>query len=163
MKDGEFARLRMRLIQEAVLPPQSIHGPGHWGRVEAIGLRLAGATGADVLVVRLFSLFHDCRRENESLDPDHGPRGAARARELCGVAFELDDERLGLLCEACEGHTAGKTSADPTIGTCWDSDRLDLPRVGIIPRPNLLSTPAARDRVMIRWATGLSRPEWRGL
>jgi uncharacterized protein len=162
MVDKEFARLRVRLIQEAVLPPQSVHGPAHWNRVKEIGLRLAKSSGADPLVVRLFSIFHDCRRESNSADPGHGPRGAARARELCGVAFELDEERLRLLCEACEGHTSGDRHPDPTIGTCWDSDRLDLPRVGIIPVPHLLSTRAARDPKMIKWATQLSRPGWKG-
>jgi hypothetical protein len=34
-------------------------------------------------------------------------------------------------------------SADGTIGTCWDADRLDLPRVGIWPSAALLSTDAA--------------------
>jgi uncharacterized protein len=149
-------------MHEAQLPLHSVHGPGHWTRVEEIGLRLARSTGADTLVVRLFSIFHDCRRKSDSVDPEHGPRGAARARELCGVAFELGDERLAQLCEACEAHTDGKKSSDPTIGTCWDADRLDLPRVGIIPEPGRLSTRAARKRKMIQWAIGLSRPGWKG-
>ncbi|MCA9790206.1 MAG: hypothetical protein KC910_00365 [Candidatus Eremiobacteraeota bacterium] len=33
---------------------------------------------------------------------------------------------------------------DPTIATCWDSDRLDLDRVGVDPDPAFLSTAAAR-------------------
>lgn len=153
--------LRQQLLQELLLRPQSIHGPAHWARVEQIGRRLSAQSGADLLVVRLFALFHDCRRETDGEDPDHGRRGAERARELWGGLFQASDEQLRLLCEACEGHTDGCTSTEPTIGACWDADRLDLPRVGIIPESRLLSTHAAREHPMIQWATGLSRPEWR--
>ena len=45
---------------------------------------------------------------------------------------------------ASNGHTGGGLSKDPTIGTCWDADRLDLPRVGVIPTPDFLSTAAAK-------------------
>ena len=31
----------------------------------------------------------------------------------------------------------------PTVGTCWDADRLHLPRVSITPDPVLLSTQTA--------------------
>ena len=31
----------------------------------------------------------------------------------------------------------------PTVGTCWDADRLHLPRVSIVPDPALLSTQTA--------------------
>lgn len=65
--------------------------------------RLAPAqlNGADETVVRLFAVFHDAERENES------------------------DE--------------------PTIGTCWDADRMDLPRVGIQPDPQKMSTQEGHD------------------
>jgi uncharacterized protein len=156
MDEQEFKRLRWQLCDECLLGAHSIHGPPHWARVEQFGLRLCETTGADRLVVRLFSIFHDCRRESDGLDPDHGSRGAEQARRLRGTLFELDDERFALLCEACGHHTDGKISTDPTIGTCWDADRLDLPRVGIIPDPKMLSTPAARERAMIEWAMDLS-------
>ena len=35
---------------------------------------------------------------------------------------------------------------------CWDADRLDLGRVGYMPHPSRLCTPAARDAELIRWA-----------
>ena len=34
----------------------------------------------------------------------------------------------------------GCVHADPTIGTCWDADRLDLWRVGITPHARFLRT-----------------------
>ena len=37
---------------------------------------------------------------------------------------------------------------------CWDSDRLDLPRIfGVRVRPEWLGTPAARDPATVTWAT----------
>jgi len=64
------------------LPCDGAHGLTHWGRVMENGRRLAEITGADVRVVELFALFHDCRRVNEGTDPGHGRRGAAHARTL---------------------------------------------------------------------------------
>ena len=119
----------------------SLHGPDHWQRVERNGLEIARHdAAADVLVVRLFSVLHDSCRHNESHDPEHGARAAAWARELQGRHFWLDDDALEILCEACVWHDKGKTSDHPTIGACWDADRLDLPRVGITPLPRYMST-----------------------
>ncbi len=51
-------------------------------------------------------------------------------------------------------HTDGLTEANVTIQVCWDADRLDLGRVGIIPAPNKLCTPAAKKPKMLKWADG---------
>jgi uncharacterized protein len=118
----------------------SVHGPDHWRRVERNGCVLTSRTGANVKVVRLFSLFHDSQRENEGWDPDHGKRGAEFARSLRGSAFDLTDEEFDLLHDACVWHTESHHHDDPTIGTCWDADRLDLGRVGMIPDPAFMST-----------------------
>ena len=114
-----------------------IHGESHWQRVAAAGLTLLPETpGADPALVFLFALFHDSMRLNDSYDPEHGPRGAALARELRGEAFDLEDAEMGLLAFACEEHTNGGIGPDPTVGVCWDADRLNLWRVGIIPDPD---------------------------
>ncbi|CAN5629854.1 hypothetical protein BH09VER1_BH09VER1_14730 [soil metagenome] len=118
----------------------SIHGPAHWRRVEQNGLLLAERTGADVTVVKLFAVFHDSRRLNEGTDEGHGARGAIYAAEVRGTLFSLDDARFALLREACIGHTDELHSDNATIGTCWDADRLDLGRVGIIPDGAYMST-----------------------
>ena len=39
------------------------HGLEHWHQVEFNGLLLASKTGADITVVRLFALFHDCMKQ----------------------------------------------------------------------------------------------------
>jgi uncharacterized protein len=125
------------------LGPSSLHGSDHWQRVERNALDLAPHTpGVDVLIVRLFAVLHDSNRHNESWDPEHGARAADWARELNESAklFRLDDARLDLLCDAMARHDKGQVSDDPTIGTCWDADRLDLPRVGIRPATRFMST-----------------------
>lgn len=134
-----------------------IHGRAHWERVRENGLRLAGLTGARADVVELFAYFHDACRQNDSHDPEHGARGADLALGLAGSLFDLDPEGLTLLVEACTDHTRGDTIAEITVATCWDADRLDLARVGKIPRPDRLSTEAARDPVIIAWACSRSR------
>jgi len=126
------------------LRKHSVHGPDHWRRVERNGLFLSSRTGADVIVVRLFAIFHDSRRLNEHTDPDHGKRGADYAASLRNEAFSLDDARFALLTEACIGHTDEQYHSNPTIGTCWDADRLDLGPVGIIPDPVFMSTEFGR-------------------
>jgi uncharacterized protein len=60
--------------------------------------------------------------------------------------LDLDRERLVLFEHAIRHHTAGLTSADPTIGTIWNADRLDLGRVGMRPRERFISTWAGRRR-----------------
>jgi uncharacterized protein len=140
----DFERLWRIVADQFQLPIDSDHGPEHWKRVEQNGLLIAKETGADVAVVRLFALFHDSKRENEFADPDHGKRGAAYARELRGTYFQITDEQFDLLEFACIWHTASTHNSDPTIATCWDADRLDLGRVGIIPDPKFMNTDLGR-------------------
>lgn len=107
-------------------------------------MRLCRRTSADELVVRLFAWFHDSRRENDGTDPDHGRRGAKFAQELRGTYFDIEDSAFDKLAFACIWHTAERFSSDVTIGTCWDADRLDLGRVGIIPSAYFMSTDFGR-------------------
>ena len=141
---ARFAGLWAVAESEFRLGANSVHGPDHWRRVEQNATLLAAETGADLLVVCLFAVLHDARRQGESTDAGHGPRAAAWAGELRGEYFELDDDRFELLVYACAWHDAGQVSSDPTVGTCWDADRLDLPRVGITPDPALMSTEFGR-------------------
>ncbi len=124
-----------------------IHGELHWRTVGANGLWLAESLDrADTHVIFLFALLHDSMRLNDSVDPQHGPRAAAFAGELHAERFlPITAAQLELLQHACFEHTNGKVSSDPTIGACWDADRLDLPRVGVTPRRELFSTSAERD------------------
>ncbi len=143
-----------QILEDYALPWHGTHGVSHWARVLENGLRLAKTTGANVDVVQLFAVFHDARRINEVVDFGHGQRGAELAAELRGDLFELSDADFELLYEACAHHPDGLTEADITVQTCWDSDRLDLRRVGMVPAPKKLCTPAAKTWEIIRWAHG---------
>jgi uncharacterized protein len=139
------------VLRGYVLPEMGIHGLPHWGRVHETGLRLAAQTGADPSVVSLFAVLHDARRECEGVDPQHGVRGAALAAKLRS-GLPLSQDQFSLLEYACAHHTEGMVEGDPTVQTCWDADRLDLWRVGIIPRDEWLCTQAARDHETREWA-----------
>jgi uncharacterized protein len=142
MTDAEFAQLEAELFDEYPLPLAGLHGALHWRRVDHWGRLLAAHTGADLHVVRRFALLHDSQRFTEGCDPDHGLRAAQRAHQYC--ADELTREQMQLLWLACEGHSRGLCSDDPTIGTCWDADRLDLERMGITPCTASMSTTCGR-------------------
>jgi uncharacterized protein len=124
-----------------------IHGELHWRTVGANGFWLAEPLDdADTLVIFLFALLHDSMRENDSIDPEHGPRAAAFAVGLHAEGLlGTTPAQLETLRYACFEHTNGLVSADPTIGVCWDADRLDLPRVGIEPDPARFSTERAHE------------------
>lgn len=162
----DAARLVEAILERSTGKDSSIHGESHWQRVAAAGLTLLPETpGADPALVFLFALFHDSMRLNDNYDPLHGPRGAALARELRGETFELEDAEMGLLAFACEEHTNGGVGSDPTVGVCWDADRLNLWRVGIRPNPQFLSTEAARSEERIAWARDLQQEHfaWKDL
>ena len=61
-----------------------------------------------------------------------------------GQYFDQPDQSFGTLLEACNLHTDGRQVTDITIATCWDADRLDLPRVGIRPNPDRMGTAPGR-------------------
>ncbi len=123
----------------------TIHGPNHWRRVDENVQLLAKDTGADIIVVRLFAYLHDVCRLNDGRDRMHGPRAADKLSELPESLIKITDEQMQLLEYAIRHHTDGVTSNDPTIGTCWDADRLDLGRVYITPKASRMSTLAGKD------------------
>jgi uncharacterized protein len=135
-----------------VLEWNGIHGVSHWARVRINGLKLASVTGANRQVVELFAFLHDSCRLNDGSDREHGWRAARFAKSLLGTHIFLHDQEIDLLLQACGGHTVSDTHHSITVQTCWDADRLDLGRVGIIPDPMRLCTTAAQDRDMIKWA-----------
>ena len=118
-----------------------VHGIVHWEQVERNGLLLAEKTGADIVVVRLFALFHDSKRANDGEDIVHGARGAEFAKTCFEEhRFEITREQFDKLYHACKFHTTEHRSGDATIDTCYDADRLDLGRVGILLAPAKMAT-----------------------
>jgi len=137
------------------------HGVVHWSRVLENGFRIGEAVGANLTVVRLFAVFHDCRRENDHVDPGHGIRGGRVARGLRAAWLDVTDEELDLLVYACDHHTDGLTESVPTVQACWDADRLDLPRCGIRVEPDRLCTGVARELATIAWAEERALSDYR--
>ena len=147
--------LTKKLVQAVIKnfhmnPYRSIHGVSHWMRVRYNGLLLAPYSGADPQIIELFALFHDSCRQNDGRDPEHGRRGGLLAKEFFDRGqLDCNAEQLEIIIEACNNHTSGYNHSDPNIGTCWDSDRLDLPRVGIDINPKFLSTDFAKTEEVI--------------
>ena len=53
---------------------------------------------------------------------------------------DFTDEEVSLLESACRYHTTAHRTGNPTIDVCFDADRLDLGRVGILPDPKRMAT-----------------------
>lgn len=136
----DFETIWQSNIAQFSLGDFSYHGPKHWRQVETNGLRLAWLNGADRDLVRLFAAYHDAKRENEGYDPQHGYRAAELAVADHGIRFSLLPEDLEKLVYALQLHNGGEVSDDLTVGTCWDADRMDLPRVGAQVDPEYMST-----------------------
>lgn len=136
-------RLLDIILSQFSLPLNSFHGLNHWKSVEVIGKQLTVvATKADVTVVTLFAYFHDCRRLDEDFDPGHGERASLFVKKLFKEKIlDITSGQLKSLVSACRFHSDGNAKPDNlTVSVCWDADRLDLKRVGIIPNPLLLYT-----------------------
>lgn len=137
------------------------HGISHWERVWKNGKILSKLTSVNIYVVELFSFLHDCCRENENKDQEHGPRAAKFVQELIGSDITGNDSEINQLIVAIRDHTRNEPADDITIGTCWDSDRLDFGRISKIykPKKQFLSTDAAKDDEIIEKAFKRSLPE----
>lgn len=140
MMKENIEKVRAFAIGHTKMGKESIHCIDHWDRVARNGEALH-VPGADMEVVLCFAYLHDVERLTDAYDVEHGPKAA----ELIGQIREsvlgfLDDKQIGLLKDACTFHTTVPRTGNPTIDTCFDADRLDLPRVGITPNPNRMAT-----------------------
>jgi uncharacterized protein len=124
------------------------HGQWHWEKVDYNAIALCKKVPeADLAVCRLFAILHDSQRTNDDDDQDHGERAANYILSI-EPTLNLNQTQINKLVEACRHHNKGLISNDPTIGVCWDADRLDLTRVNIIPDRELLST---QDAKYLQW------------
>jgi uncharacterized protein len=91
------------------------------------------------------------------------PAGAGKRRADLAKSFRksllkhISDEEFDLLYSACVYHTDGLTDGDITVQACWDADRLDLYRVGILPERKYLCTDAAKSPEMLEWANARAK------
>jgi uncharacterized protein len=145
MKKDIFDKLRAYAESTFKCGLHSIHGFNHWQNVDDSARLICEDSQADLVVVRFFAFLHDAFRVNDGSDLDHDPRSADNLDKLPEELSILRPDQLNLLEYAIRHHTDGNTSEDPTIGACWDSDRLDLGRVGIIPIDRFMSTQAGKE------------------
>lgn len=120
----------------------SIHGYDHWRGVERRGHYIAERNGADKKVVSAFAFTHDIGRTSDSKEPGHGQCGADIIREFfVAEVFDLNARQYEQLLQAVTEHDIETAqSSDITVQTCWDADRLDLPRLYVFPDKNRLCT-----------------------
>ncbi len=157
----DFQKIHDFVYAQRSIGEHSVHGPEHWAQVEFNGLFLAGLNGADSDVVRLFALFHDSRRINDGHDQMHGPHGAELARKVRNELLPIDDEKFAMLYLACTAHTVASRTSVVTVDTCFDADRLDLVRIGIMPDPARMATPEGAAIARLAQREGISANEFR--
>jgi uncharacterized protein len=139
------------IISQFKLDIDGDHGISHWRKVLDIGNYLAKETKADIKIINFFAYLHDAKKEDDAYDSEHGRKAGVFAQELFAKKLlPLSEEQLGRLLFACQYHADGMVKKDDiTIQTCWDADRLDLWRVGVMPDKELLSTDFAKQSVLI--------------
>ena len=149
---GFNEELLKQIVLQYSLNISGIHGVYHWHRVYKNALRIAANYKLQSDVFMLFALFHDSKRANDDRDPQHGKRGGKYARLLqkeSSLLKTISEEEFKLLDFACSNHTTTDYThelADNIIAQiCWDSDRLDIGRVGFIVDQSYLHTDYAKE------------------
>ena len=134
------------------------HGPSHWDRVAMFGHFIA-TDETDLEVVDAFALLHDVERKDNDLDPLHGDRSAALVETIrdSHLAY-LNDVQIEMLKMACMLHNNTVRTSDNTVNTCFDADRLDLPRAGIRPDPARMATENGIKMVSGAWSEARHHP-----
>lgn len=147
-REGELNTYKMKSFlgseYSAPLFNSEIHGIEHSKNVLNNAVRLAGhMTGIDRTVCCWFAFLHDIGRTTDGEDKNHG----VRASEMIDKIMEkyLSDLTITQITElqvACTVHNNKRRLPvmNNTKGCCIDADRLDLPRVGIIPTPSRMTT-----------------------
>lgn len=131
----------------AALAREPMHGELHWRGVAWAGLRIAELReGLRPEVTVAFGLLHDCRRETDDWDPEHGDRAARVASRSAPLKRLLGAEGRDLVAEACRLHERGRTCPEePRIGACWDADRVNLVRLGLDLDPSYFTVLSGED------------------
>ena len=128
------------------------HGIEHWIRVYQNTQKLAKYYKIESEVFELFALLHDSKRHDEYEDRHHGVRAAAFAQKLIrNGMIALNKKDTERLLYTCANHTkSDKTDPlynDLIVQICFDSDRLDIGRVGYEVDPGYLATEYAKELI----------------
>ena len=141
--DERILRIRNYVLEHT--NQRGVHGITHWDRVYNFG-QLLLTPDVNPLVVGLFAYLHDSCRVDDGEDLHHGPKAARFIDTLrTSLLKDVNDKDIYLLKEACRLHTIADKTENPTIVACFDADRLDLARVGIIPDPARMATKKGKE------------------
>ena len=152
MKDFKYLDLIESIKQEFKIDYYGDHGINHWRRVYHNTQKLSKYYEIESEVFELFALLHDSKRHDEFEDRHHGVRAAGFVQKLLrdGVVKLENDDRKKLLY-ACANHTRSDKDDplfnDLVVQICFDSDRLDIGRVGYTVDPKYLSTVYAKELI----------------
>lgn len=120
----------------SLFPDSPLHGDDHWRAVAAQGLMVCDLSNLGAqsrATAAIFGLFHDCRRENEHYDPEHGARAAQAVLEWADRKISLPTTFETNLLSSLVLHDNGQTTEVADIGIGWDADRSVLTRCGMDP------------------------------
>lgn len=140
--EKKIENIRQLGREQFIMDQYSIHGFDHWEAVHDNGMLLGMQPGVDLIVVKLFSYLHDCKRIDDGYDEFHGERAAHFVEWLRSHAYLtfINEKQYTELYHACFYHNKAEVSNNLTIGACYDSDRLELIRCGTVPKPEFMST-----------------------
>jgi uncharacterized protein len=132
------------------------HSENHWKGVAWFGLRLLEAgCPADPAALFVFSVVHDAERVNDWYDDEHAARAADLAATLRDEGLiRCGDEWFDALLSTLREHDLRRIATCPTVGACFDSDRLALPRYGVRIERELMSTEQGRELICEAEALG---------
>lgn len=142
--DDPWTELLTEARNGSALRSSPLHGEAHWRAVAAIGFRLAeirDGQAADREFILAFAMLHDCRREDEAWDPEHGLRAAKMMKGSRAAARIFGPAKMEHLVFAVMTHDIGLPDFEnPDIGASWDADRYALVRLDIRPDQRYLSS-----------------------
>ncbi len=152
MKDFKYFDLIELIKKDFKIDYYGDHGINHWRRVYYNTQKLSKYYEIESEVFELFALLHDSKRHDEYEDMHHGVRAAGFVQKLFrdGV-IKLNDNDINRLLYACANHTKSDKNDplfnDLIVQICFDSDRLDIGRVGYVVDPAYLATDHAKSLI----------------
>lgn len=152
MEAFKYLDLINKIKEEFKIDFYGDHGIDHWQRVYENTQILSNYYKVESEVFELFSLLHDSKRHDEYEDRYHGVRAAGYVQNLLrNSVIKLDDEDKERLLYACANHTKSDKEDplfnDLIVQICFDSDRLDIGRVGYDVDPKYLATEYAKSLI----------------
>ena len=147
-KTFRYEALRDFCIKRIPIWKLNIYGKSHFDNVMRNGMTLLVPL-ANKNVIIAFAYLHDVERSNDANDRSHGEKAALLVDAIKNIYLsEFTEDEISLLKEACKLHGRTHKTGNITLDICLDADRLDLPRMGIIPTPEQMATEKGAELVV---------------